>query len=191
MKKLLLLPLGVVLLTIVSCGNKVQEKVQEEEVFKAKTEVQQDAPIAEMVTAREYIDTVGGRVYLMTIERRPEESLPVVTDIIGTQFYDNVVFLSVKCDSAEVYRHTFRKQHFMEYLSDEDREYGTLAGMTYYAEQASPQKLVFGSQVCMPGMDGGTLLKIELSIGNWQLNIERDEMLDVDVEPLYFEEEGV
>ena len=102
MKKLLLLPLGVVLLTIVSCGNKVQEKVQEEEVFKAKTEVQQDAPIAEMVTAREYIDTVGGRVYLMTIERRPEESLPVVTDIIGTQFYDNVVFLSVKCDSAEV-----------------------------------------------------------------------------------------
>lgn len=191
MKKQLLLPLAMVALAFVSCGKQTQEKTQEETIFQMKQEVEQTAPIAEKVAVREYVDTIGGKVYQMTIERRPEEALPVVTDVLGTQFYDNVVFLSVKADSTEVYRHTFRKKHFMEYLSEEDRECGTLAGMTYYEEQSTAQKLVFGSQVCMPGMDGGALLKIELSIGSWQLNIMRDETTDVDVEPMQFEEEGV
>ena len=79
----------------------------------------------------------------------------------------------------------------MEYLTEEDREYGTLAGMTYYKEQSNGSKLVFGSQVCMPGMDGGALLKLELSIGDWNLKIMRDETADVDVDPLQYEEEGV
>lgn len=191
MKKQILFSLGIALLAFVSCGKQTQAPVQEEEVFKVKTEEKQAAPIAEKVGVRDYVDTIAGRVYQMTIERRPDDSLPVVTDVLGTMFYDNVVFLSVKCDSTEVYSHTFRKQQFMEYLTEEDREYGTLAGMTYYKEQSNGNKLVFGSQVCMPGMDGGALLKLELSIGNWDLKIMRDETADVEVDPLQFEEEGV
>ena len=188
MKKQLLLPFGMALLLFVACGKSTQAPVEEETVIQMRTEVRQEAPIAEKVVVSEYVDTVAGKVYQMTIERRPDESLPVVTDVLGTMFYDNVVFLSVKCDAEEVYRHTFRKQHFMEYLSEDDREYGTLAGMAYFKEQTKNGKLVFGSQVCMPGMDGGALLRIELTIGSWNLDIMRDETTDVEVDPMHFEE---
>ena len=98
MKKQILFSLGIALLTFVSCGKPAQAPVQEEDVFKVKTEEQQAAPIAEKVGVRDYVDTIAGRVYQLTIERRPDESLPVVTDVLGTMFYDNVVFLSVKCE---------------------------------------------------------------------------------------------
>ena len=186
MKSIFYLALAVV--ALVSCGKQLRETTQEEELLKPTQKEQQTAPIAEKVAVREYSDTIGGRIYLITIERRPDESLPPVADVIGTLFYDNVVHLNVKCDGVDVYRHTFRKKQFWDYLSAEDREYGTLAGMTYYKEQSTAQKLVFGSQVCMPGMDGGALLKLELSLSGWNLKVMRDETADLEVDQLEYEE---
>ena len=180
--------LAIAVVTLVSCGKQAHENTQEEELLKPTQKEKHAAPIAEKVAVREYLDTIGGHVFCMTIERRPDESLPVVEDVIGTLFYDNVVHLSVKRDDTVVYRHTFRKKQFLDYLSTEDREYGTLAGMTYYKEQSTAQKLVFGSQVCMPGMDGGALLKLELSIGGWNLKVMRDETADLEVDLLEYEE---
>lgn len=180
--------LALAVVTLVSCGKQAHENTQEEVVLKPTQKEQQTAPIAEKVAVRDYVDTIAGHVYHMTIERRPDESLPVVADVIGTLFYDNVVHLNVKRDGAVVYRHTFLKNQFLNYLSTEDREYGTLAGMTYYKEQSTAQKLVFGSQVCMPGMDGGALLKLELSIGGWNLKVMRDETADLEVDLLEYEE---
>ena len=176
------------LATLVACGKQERVAVEEEPVLKPAQKAQQTAPIADKVAVREYVDTLGGRVYHMTIERRPDDTQPVVEDVIGTRFYDNVVYLTVKCGGQDVYRHTFRKQEFINYLSEEDREWGTLAGMTYYKEQSTAHKLAFGSQVCMPGMDGGALLKLELDTNNWHLKVMLDEMKDVEVDLLEYDE---
>lgn len=188
MKMKLITCFVLVLITLVACSKQERVVAEEEPVLKVAQKEPQKAPIADKVAVREYVDTLGGRIYHMTIERRPDDTQPVVEDVIGTRFYDNVVYLTVKCAGQEVYRHTFRKKDFMDYLSEDDREWGTLAGMTYYKEQSSAHKLAFGSQVCMPGMDGGALLKLELDTNNWRLKVMLDEMKDVEVDLVEYDE---
>jgi hypothetical protein len=188
MKIKLAYTLSLVALTFVSCGKQQQKTAEEELLLKPVEKAVQTAPIAEKIAVREYVDTLGGSVYSMTIERRPDEALPVVADVIGTRFYDNVVTLVVARNGQPVYRHTFYKKDFLSYLTPDDLEYGTLAGMTYYEEQSTAQKLVFGSQVCMPGMDGGALLKLELLTASWSLKVMRDETADLEVDALTVEE---
>ena len=82
------------------------------------------------------------------------------------------------------------KKQFLEYLSEDDIEHGTLAGIGYFEEFSTNDKLVFTSQVCVPGMDGGTYLRLELFPKDWKLKIRRDETTDIEVTPLK-EDEGV
>ena len=188
MKNTLFIPLVLALTAMISCGgNNKTPQTEEIELKKPQKEVQV-APIAEKKSTREYADTIDGKIYHITIERRHDEGLPIVEDVIGTKFYDNVVTLAVKSGGEEVYRHTFRKKQFLEYLSEDDIEYGSLAGMGYFKEESKKGKLVFTSQVCMPGMDGGTFLKLTLSTDNWKLKIQRDETTDMEIDRTEYEE---
>lgn len=188
MKKYLFIPLALALTAMISCGGKNETTQTEEVELKTPQKEEQAAPIAEKSSKREYTDTIDGRIYRITIERHHDESLPIVEDVIGTKFYDNVVTLAVKSGNEEVYRHAFRKKQFLEYLSEDDIEHGTLAGMGYFKEESKKGKLIFTSQVCMPGMDGGTFLRLELSTDNWRLKIKRDETIDMEIDRTEYEE---
>ena len=190
MKKLFLLPLGLALISLVACGGQEQSTQQEETKENLKKVAAPIDTIADKDVTREYIDTLNGNVYHIIIERRHDEDLPIVEDALGTRFYDNVVTVVVKEGNKETYRRTFHKKQFLEFLSEEDLEDGTLAGIGYFEEFSTDKKLIFTSQVCVPGMDGGTFLKLELSTTDWKLKIQRDETADIDLQPLE-EEEGV
>lgn len=189
MKKLFLLPLGLALISLVACGGQEQSTQQEETKENLKKVAAPIDTIADKNVTREYLDTLNGNVYHIIIERRHDEDLPIVEDALGTRFYDNVVTVVVKEGNKETYRRTFHKKQFLEFLSEEDFEDGTLAGIGYFEEFSTDKKLIFTSQVCVPGMDGGTFLKLELSTTDWKLKIQRDETADIDLQPL--EEEGV
>ena len=190
MKKLFFISLGLALLAVASCGG--QEQTTQKEESKATVQ-KEEAPIdtlADKDATREYVDTLNGHIYHITIERRHDEDLPIVEDVLGTRFYDNVVTVVVREGSKETYRRTFHKKQFLEYLSEDDIEHGTLAGIGYFEEFSTNDKLVFTSQVCVPGMDGGTYLRLELFPKNWSLKIQRDETTDIEVVPQQ-EDEGV
>lgn len=189
MKKLFLIPLGLALISLVACGGQEQTSQQGETKTAPKKVAVPIDTIADKDVSREYVDTLNGNVYHITIERCHDEDLPIVEDALGTRFYDNVATVVVKEGNKEVFRRTFHKKQFLEFLSEDDLEHGTLAGIGYFEEFSTDGKLVFTSQVCVPGMDGGTYLKLELSTKDWKLKITRDETTDIDVQPL--EEEGV
>lgn len=189
MKKQLLLPLGLALITIVACGEKPQPVQEEETVEIPPKEERPTGPVSDSPATREYADTLDGNIYNITIQRAPNETLPMVENDLGVQFYDNTATISVKKDNEEVYNKTFRKQDFRDFIRTEDYEYFTLAGIGYLEEASSKGKLSFTTQVCEPGMDGGTLLRIELSTQTWKYTLKRDDTPDIDVTAIQPNEE--
>ena len=184
MKKQLLLPLGLALITMVACGDKPQPVQEKETVEIPPKEETPTGPISDSPATREYVDTLDGNLYNITVKREPNETLPMVENDLGVQFYDNTATINVKKDNEEVYNKTFRKQDFRDYIRTEDYEYLTLAGIGYLEEASNKEKLSFTTQVCEPGMDGGVLLKIELSTKTWKYTIKRVETPDMDIIPM-------
>lgn len=70
MKKLFFISLGLALLAVASCGG--QEQTTQKEESKATVQ-KEEAPIdtlADKDATREYVDTLNGHIYHITIERR-------------------------------------------------------------------------------------------------------------------------
>lgn len=175
-----------------SCKQKVETQPQEEVVLNVKKEVVKDTtPIADKEGIIEYKTTRNGHTYTIVVERKVDKEAPIVEDILGTFFYDNCVHVSVKQDGAAFYYHVFRKPDFDHMLSDEDRQYGTLAGMSLDEDDKRNDRLSFFAQVCMPGMDGGLHAKVILSLQTKKVSFEIDDTPDLDIDFLHEEEEGV
>jgi hypothetical protein len=79
---------------------------------------------------------------------------------------------------------------FDAFLSQEDRMHGTLAGMNIYEEQCTPDVLVFVSQICMSGMDGGTFVKILFSVNQRKYTMQMDDTANLEVASMS-QDEGV
>jgi hypothetical protein len=68
--------------------------------------------------------------------------------------------------------------------------HGTLAGMNIYEEQCTPDVLVFVSQICMSGMDGGTFVKILFSVNQRKYTMQMDDTANLEVASMS-QDEGV
>ena len=192
MKKRTLFTWLLALTLVVACKQQTVEQTPEEQTSVAvKEETKPCDPIADKDGIREYAITQGGHKYVIVVERKADKEAPVVKDILGTLFYDNTVSISIKRDGADFYHRIFRKNDFDKMLSEEDRTYGTLAGMSLNEDGSKGDVLAFFAQVCMPGMDGGMHAKVLLSLKSLQLTFEVDDTPDLDLVSLHAEEEGV
>ncbi len=192
MKKRTLFTLLLALTMVVACKQQTVEQIPEEQTpVVEKEEAKPRDPIADQEGVREYAITQGGHKYAIVVERKADKEAPVVKDILGTAFYDNTVSISIKRDGADFFHRVFRKTDFDKMLSEEDRTYGTLAGMSLHEEGSKGDVLAFFAQVCMPGMDGGMHARVLLSLKSLQLTFEVDDTPDLDLTSLHAEEEGV
>ncbi len=146
--------------------------------------------IADQISERSYSLSLEGKRFEVNIVRSPNRELPVVKDVLDTPFYDNVVKVTVRHAGQLIFDHVFRKADFDAFLSQEDRMHGTLAGMNIYEEQCTPDVLVFVSQICMSGMDGGTFVKILFSVNQRKYTMQTDDTANLEVASMA-QDEGV
>ena len=178
---------------IVACKQQTAEQPVEEVVqVVTKEKVVVKEPVAEKEGKREYKVQLRGSEYAIVVQRKPNKEAPVVKDILDTPFYDNMVYVTVMKDGVTYFDKVFQKADFDKLLSEEDRRYGTLSGMSLYEGEGRADELVFLAQVCMPGMDGGTHAKVRLSLQSRALTYELDDTPDLDIlSSGQLEEEGV
>ena len=178
---------------IVACKQQTAEQPVEEVVqVVTKEKVVVKEPVAEKEGKREYKVQLRGSEYAIVVQRKPNKEAPVVKDILDTPFYDNVVHVTVMKDGVTYFDKVFQKADFDKLLSEEDRRYGTLSGMSLYEGEGRTDELVFLAQVSMPGMDGGTHAKVRLSLQSRTLTYELDDTPDLDIQSSgQLEEEGV
>lgn len=184
------------LLTFLTCAvaaceekNEVKKTQQAVENVVVAEKANSDT-IADQISERSYSLSLEGKRFEVNIVRSPNRELPVVKDVLDTPFYDNVVKVTVRHAGQLIFNHVFRKDDFDAFLSQEDRIHGTLAGMNIYEEQCTPDVLVFVSQICMSGMDGGTFVKILFSVNQRKYTMQTDDTANLEVASMS-QDEGV
>lgn len=121
---------------------------------------------------------MGGKDYVVTVTREPDQEGGTVQDEVGTLWKDNVVRISVTAAGEEVISRTFHKSDFADKLTEAEASGTILLGMAYdETASVSGRVLRFGAQVGQPGIGEGPAFTVELSLDG-SVRIVRDSNQD-------------
>ena len=160
MKQVWIFPvLAVVLMGLSACGNKKKsDNIIAQRVVKATPQ----APVRMQGFADERDVQWIGKTYHVSINRQPNDSLPMVKDETGQKFVDNAVVLAVsRSDHSVFYSRTFTKRDFMQYLDADYSKTGILEGFVF--SKADGDWLEFAASVSHPQTDEYIPLVVRLS----------------------------
>ena len=160
-----------------SCG----EKKSNVNVEALQTEQQQavaGTPYAEPELKNSSTAKLGGGTYQITVERRSDTSLPVVTDELGNRFYDNRVEVSILHDGQPFFKRSYTKDAFSDFLSASDKQGTVLLGMAFDADRSDSRVIRLGAQIGQVGVEGGPAFVVEIPLGGGAPSIVRDSNQD-------------
>ena len=117
-----------------------------------------------------------GKAYKVTVNRVSNDSLPIVRDEMGMEFYDNTITLEVRrADGSVAISKTFTKANFDAYLDNNYRKAGILEGLVF--DEVDGRYLEFAASVSLPQTD--EYIPLEVKIDNFgDVKIERDSEMD-------------
>ena len=158
-------------LTLSACGGKQDAKNESTETVAVE---QTAGPHADNDLNREYVATLGGHRFEINIKRTADETLPTVTDELGSTFYDNRVEITATRDGEELFTKQFTKNDFTEFVQAADSKGCVLLGMAFDQENSSAATLRFGAQIGQPGIEEGPAFIVEIPTSGGACSIVRD-----------------
>ena len=179
MKRSLYIILALFLLTSASCSrhkkkdpdNYVVESIQKDVVSAAIQELQ-------FISASSQADFKGS-TYDMKVVRRPDNTLPVVTDAQGQKYYDNTITLEISTGGKLFVNKIFNKNTFASYLDSEFIQHAILEGLVF--DKVTDYGLMFAASVSYPESDLYVPFHVTV-LPNGTLSIEKADLMD-DYEP--------
>lgn len=120
--------------------------------------------------------TLKGSSYQSTVVRRPDESLPMVTNEEGARFVDNRISLRISAQGRNIVDRVFTKQDFASLLNARFMKYAILEGLVF--DQVTEKGTIrYAASVAYPQSDLYVPIRITVTLSG-QLSIEREEMMD-------------
>ena len=180
MKTILSISLWLMLLMLTSCFSRSQQKDPDNYVVESiqpdviSTEIHQLQTI-QATTQAEF----KGKTYDMTVVRRADSTLPVVTDVQGLKYYDNTITLEVKTGGREFAHKIFNKNTFASYLEADFLKHAILEGLVF--DKVTENGLQFAASVSYPESDLYVPFNITL-LPNGNLSIDKADLME-DYEP--------
>ena len=179
MNRSLYILLALFLLTLASCSqnkkkdpdNYIVESIQKDVVSTAIQELQ-------VISASSQAD-FKGRTYDMKVVRRPDSTLPVVTDVQGQKYYDNTITLEVSTGGKLFVNKIFNKNTFASYLEPEFVQHAILEGLVF--DKVTDYGLMFAASVSYPESDLYVPFHVTV-LPNGALSIDKADLMD-DYEP--------
>ena len=151
--------MAAMLLGLSACGNK---KKSDNIIAQRVVKVTPQAPVRMQGFSDERDVQWIGKKYHVSINRQPNDSLPMVKDEIGQKFVDNAVVLTVsRTDGSVFYSRTFTKRDFAHYLDADYNKTGILAGFVF--SKTDGDWLEFAASVNHPQTDEYIPLVVRLS----------------------------
>lgn len=111
MKTLVYIVTCVVMLSVISCTSRNKGGDDVQVLMKDSTVI--SAPQRMQVSDTKVTITYKGREYRSSVVRRPDESLPVVTNEQGERFIDNSIALRITCGGKQIVDKVFTKESFV------------------------------------------------------------------------------
>lgn len=116
-----------------------------------------------------------GREYRSTVVRRPDESLPLVTNEQGEQFVDNRITLRLVAGDKTIVNRAFTKTDFASLVNAKFMRYALLEGLVF--DQTTPAGIVYAASVAYPQSDLYVPIRIVIS-ADGHLSMSCEETLD-------------
>ncbi len=92
-----------------------------------------------------------GKDYESSVVRKPDESLPIVTNEQGEKFVDNHITLHITCGGKQVVDKVFTKESFASLIDAKFMKYAILEGLVF--DRVTPQGMIYAASVCYPQSD--------------------------------------
>ena len=174
MKKLFWLSVGLTALWLGACSpskkedHATREAMMLDSIRKAGPQRMQFSEVKSKVTFQ-------GKTYESTVVRRPDESLPVVTNEQGESFMDNRITLRLTQGGKVVLDKVFTKESFASLVNAKILKYAILEGLVL--DGATPQGIVYAASVGYPQTDLYVPLRITVS-SNGKISLAKEELMD-------------
>ena len=120
-----------------------------------------------------------GRTYDITVVRRADNTLPVVTDVQGVKYYDNTITMEVMTGGSVFAHKIFNKNTFASYLEADFLKRSILEGLVF--DKVTENGLLFAASVSYPESDLYVPFNIIL-LPNGNLSIDKADLME-DYEP--------
>lgn len=137
-----------------------------------------DAPYEEPELKNTFTAKLAGKNFEITVVRRADKSLPVVTDELGKQFYDNRVDVTILSDGEPFFERSYTKEAFADFLSSAEKQGTVLLGMAYDSEKSDASTLRLGAQIGQVGIEEGPAFSVEIPLDGGASSIVRDQEQD-------------
>ncbi len=178
MKKLLSFVFATIM---ISCGNNV--KPQQEEVIEDTIIKENSIGTLREIHINKSI-TISKQKYVYKYDFVRDESLPIVRNPQGDDYYDNKVTLSIKKQGSEIFSQTFTKKDFAKIVPEKFMEKSALIGFTYnYARNDNSDALYFIATVGDPDETADMVFPIQIRITP-QGNMTMEKAPNLDTEPI-------
>lgn len=174
-----LLIASVVALSVVACGNKKQNN----DIIAKKPAVKAPASPVKMqdYNHRESVNWLGQQ-YGITINRRADTSLPLVTDDGGGKYYDNRIEVRVtRPDCSVFFNRAFTKTDFAAQVGDDYIKKSALLGIVI--DRVEGENVVLAASVGSPDVLSDEYVPLLITVSRTGgVSISKDTRLDSDME---------
>lgn len=179
MKKNIISIFTLICLLVCSCNSEKKGETH----TSTETTVQTSKPMdAEKKLKRNYTVDIDGNHYNIIIERYPDHSLPTVKDQLEQEFYDNSVKILITRNNQEFFSKIFKKEAFIDYMSEEYKNGSILLGMAFDKEKTNKNKICIAAQLGQPGTGEGPAFTVEIITSDASCSIIRDLQQDTNAE---------
>jgi len=119
--------------------------------------------------------TVGTTEYQSNVVRRPDQSLPIVTNDQGQRFVDNRITLTLRQGTRQVVSRTFTKADFTPYLDAGFQRHAILEGLVF--DKVEGSRLLYAASVAYPESDLYIPFQITVTTGG-SISIAKSDIMD-------------
>ena len=165
MKTLVYIVTCAVMLSVISCTSRNKGGDDVQVLMKDSTVI--SAPQRMQVSDTKVTITYKGREYRSSVVRRPDESLPVVTNEQGERFIDNSIALRITCGGKQIVDKVFTKESFASLVDARFLKYAILEG----------QGIIYAASICYPQSDLYVPLRLTVS-ADGKISMAKEELLE-------------
>ena len=119
--------------------------------------------------------TVGSRAFQSNVVRKPDRSLPMVSNEQGQLYVDNIITLTLREGNHLVVRRDFTKKDFVGFLDTGFQQHAILEGLVFDKEENG--QLLYAASVAYPESDLYVPFQIRITTSGI-VSISKSDVLD-------------
>lgn len=157
-----------------ACAGSQKEREASREAF-MQDSIRRTEPQRMQVSETTAEVTFRGKKYESVVVRRPDDSLPLVTNSQGERFVDNRITLTLTHKGKTILHRVFTKESFATLVDAKFMKYAILEGVVL--DEPSDQGVVYAASVGYPQSDLYVPLRITVS-ADGKVSMDKEELME-------------